>query len=475
MQTQLQHFKKMYYPRLIDRYLIEWAANNSRKPLLLRGARQVGKSSAVRHLGSSFESFVEINLEKQPAYKQFFQQDIDIKRIVPLIAAMAGKDIVPKKTLLFIDEIQSCPEAIMALRFFKEDMPALHVIAAGSLLEFALEELPTFGVGRIHSMFMYPMTFDEFLSANGETLLLQMRNEATPSHPLPEALYQKLISLFRTFILIGGMPEVVSKWVTTHNYLACQELQDDLIITYEDDFPKYRKKVDPMLLRQVMRSSAMQIGNKFVYSKVGNGYSTSEVKKGLEMLSLAGILISVTHSNANGLPLGSEANPQYRKILLLDTGLMLRLLNMNLGDITELTTHILTSNISDLINKGAIAEMLAGLELLHYRTPNIRYELFYWVRQAKNSQAEIDYLSNYKTVILPIEVKAGRQGGMKSLWGFMKEKHLTKAVRCSLENFGSFTYVDNDDHGATRSVTICPLFAISQMERLLNASLSPTS
>ena len=178
LQTQLQYFKKMYYPRLIDRYLIEWAANNSRKPLLLRGARQVGKSSAVRHLGSSFESFVEINLEKQPAYKQFFQQDIDIKRIVPLIAAMAGEDIIPKKTLLFIDEIQSCPEAIMALRFFKEDMPALHVIAAGSLLEFALEELPTFGVGRIHSMFMYPMTFDEFLSANGETLLLQMRNEA---------------------------------------------------------------------------------------------------------------------------------------------------------------------------------------------------------------------------------------------------------------------------------------------------------
>lgn len=149
----------MYYSRMIDGYLLEWSQRSSHKPLLLRGARQVGKSTAVRHLSQKFKSFVEVNFERQPSYKQLFQGDIDVKRIVPQMAAIAGKPIEPGSTLLFLDEIQACPEAIMSLRFFKEDMPELHVIAAGSLLEFALEELPTFGVGRIHSMFMFPMTF----------------------------------------------------------------------------------------------------------------------------------------------------------------------------------------------------------------------------------------------------------------------------------------------------------------------------
>lgn len=189
------------------------------------------------------------------------------------------------------------------------------MIAAGSLLEFALEELPTFGVGRIHSMFMFPMTFDEFLLANGENLLIEARNQATSSAPLSAPLYEKLVGLLRTFMLVGGMPEAVSKWVETHDYLACQEVQDDIVVTYEDDFPKYKKRVDPMLLRLTMRSAAVQATKKFVYSQVGGSYSTSEVKKALEMLILAGILIPVTHTSANGVPLGSEADYSYRKML----------------------------------------------------------------------------------------------------------------------------------------------------------------
>ncbi|MBQ9256439.1 MAG: ATP-binding protein [Acidaminococcaceae bacterium] len=458
----------MYYPRLIDKYLAEWAMRTTRKPLLLRGARQVGKSTAVRHLGERFERFVEVNFEKQPSYITLFQGDIDVKRIVPQMAALAGKTIEPGKTLLFLDEIQACPQAIMALRFFKEDLPDLHVVAAGSLLEFALEELPTFGVGRIHSMFMFPMTFDEFLLANGEELLMGARNSAAGSGtPLPEPLYRKLTDLLRTYMLVGGMPEVVGKWVETHDYLACQEVQDDLVVTYEDDFPKYRKKVDPVLLRLTMRSAAVQATRKFVYSGVGGGYAAHDVKKALEMLTMAGILIPVTCTSANGLPLGSEADKSYRKMLLLDTGLMLRLLNMTTGDISELTEQILASDVAELVNKGPMAEMVAGLELLHYRTPNIRHDMYYWLRQAKNSQAEVDYISSYRQAVLPIEVKAGTQGGMKSLWLFMREKHLTDAVRCSLENFGTFDYTDKEDSNAIRHVQICPLYAISQMESLL--------
>ena len=461
----------MYYPRMIDGYLLEWSQRSSHKPLLLRGARQVGKSTAVRHLSQKFKSFVEVNFERQPSYKQLFQGDIDVKRIVPQMAAIAGKPIEPGSTLLFLDEIQACPEAIMSLRFFKEDMPELHVIAAGSLLEFALEELPTFGVGRIHSMFMFPMTFDEFLLANGENLLIEARNQATSSAPLSAPLYEKLVGLLRTFMLVGGMPEAVSKWVETHDYLACQEVQDDIVVTYEDDFPKYKKRVDPMLLRLTMRSAAVQATKKFVYSQVGGSYSTSEVKKALEMLILAGILIPVTHTSANGVPLGSEADYSYRKMLLLDTGLMLRLLNMTTGDVSELTTQILTSEVSELANKGPMAEMVAGLEILHYKTPNIRHDLFYRLRMAKNSSAEIDYLVTYKQQVVPIEVKAGMQGGMKSLWLFMNEKHLDNALRCSMENYGSFEYQDVKDNNAVRHVQICPLYAMSQMDKLLSAFL----
>lgn len=460
----------MYYPRLIDSYLAEWASRETHKPLLLRGARQVGKSTAVRHLAERFESYVEINFEKQASYIPLFQvKDIDVNKIVSQIAAMAGKRIVPGKTLLFLDEVQACPESIMSLWFFKEDLPELHVVAAGSLLEFALEDLPSFGVGRIHSMFMFPMTFDEFLIANCEQLLMEARNSASSSQPLSQPLYEKLVGLTRTFMLVGGMPEAVAKWVETHDYLACQEIQDDIVVTYEDDFPKYRKKIDPMLLRNTMRSVAVQATDKFVFSAVEGNYKAAEVKKALDMLAKAGIVVPVTHSDGNGLPLGSEADKTYQKMLLLDTGLMLRLLNMTTGDISELTEQILTSDITDLVNKGPMAEMLAGLELLHYRTPNIRHEIYYWQRQAKNSQAEVDYLSSYRQTVLPIEVKAEKQGGMRSLWIFLRERKLTNAIRCSLENFGAFDYQDPEVRGAVRHVQICPLYAISQMESMLKA------
>ena len=454
----------MYYKRFIDNYLSDWAKRKVHKPILLRGARQVGKSTAVRHLGEKFKYFVEINLEKQPDYKTLFKQDLDVKRIVPQMAAMYGTPIVPGETLLLIDEIQECEEAIMAMRYFKEDMVGLHVIAAGSLLEFVLDDLPTFGVGRIHSMYMFPMTFDEFLLANGENLLMEARNQASTTSPLPEPLHDKLVQLLRTFMLVGGMPESVVKWVETHDYLQCQEVQDDILTGYEDDFPKYKKKIDPQLLSATMKSAAVQATKKFVYAKVPGEYKTAEVKKAVEMLIKAGILIAVTHSDANGLPLGDEKDESTRKMLLLDTGLMLRLLNMTLGDISAITTQILTASAADLVNKGTVAEMLAGLELLHYRTPNLKHELYYWLRQAKNSTAEVDYLLSKDMKVMPFEVKAGVQGGMKSLWSFMHEKKLTEAIRCSLENFGQFDYIDEKDDNAVRHVTVYPLYAISMGE-----------
>ena len=452
----------MYYERIIDRYLSEWATRPVHKPILLRGARQVGKSTAVRHLGESFKYYVEINLEKQSNYIDLFKKDLDVTRIVPQMAAMCGTPIVPNETLLFIDEIQESQEAIMALRYFKEDMPNLHVIAAGSLLEFVLDEIPTFGVGRIHSVYMFPMTFDEFLLANGEQLLLDARGQANTDAPLIAPLHEKLIGLMRTFMLVGGMPESVVKWVQTHDFLQCQEVQDDIITGYEADFPKYKKKVDPQLLIATMKSAATQATKKFIYSRVPGEYKTAEVKKALDLLIKAGILVPVTHSSGNGLPLGDESDESIRKILLLDTGLMLRLLNMTMGDTSAITAQTLTATAADLVNKGPMAEMLAGLELLHYLTPNLHHDLYYWVRQAKNATAEIDYLLSRYMKVLPFEVKAAVQGGMKSLWDFMREKKLKQAVRCSLENFGKFDYVDAEAEGAVRHVEVYPLYALSQ-------------
>ena len=453
----------MYYKRLIDNYLMEWAASDEHKPLLLRGARQVGKSSAVRHLGETFDNYIEINFEEQPRYKAVFQEDLDVNRIVSMISVYCGKVIKPGKTLLFLDEIQECQEAIMSLRFFKEQLPGLHVVAAGSLLEFALQDLPTFGVGRIHSMFMYPMSFDEFLMANGNDSLLIAKQEASKDNPLPELFHQKLVALFRTFLLVGGMPEVVAKWVKTHDYLKCQEIQDDILLTYEDDFGKYKKRVDPILMRLTLRSVAAQVTKKFVYSQVSTEYKVEKIKNAVEMLVLAGILYPVTNSSANGLPLGCEADDSCRKMLLLDTGLLLRLLDMTFHNAKEMAAFILSSKESDLVNKGVLTEMFVGLEMLRYKKPTLRHELYYWLRKQKSSLSEVDYLEVKNMKVLPIEVKASTQGGMKSLWIMMREKKLDSAVRCSLENFSHFDYTDSEDDNAIRHIDVFPLYAVAEM------------
>lgn len=456
-----------YYPRLIDRYLLEWSKRPSHKPILLRGARQVGKSSAVRHLGESFNIFIEINFEKRPELKNIFKKDLNVDRIVrELEIVNRGKKVIDGETLLFFDEIQECPEAIMALRYFKEDRSSLHVIAAGSLLEFAIEDLPTFGVGRIHTMFMYPMSFDEFLLANEAQGLIEIRNEASPMNPLSTIAIDELISLFRSYILVGGMPEVVDEWIKTRSYIQCQELQDDLLLTYEADFSKYKGKSDANLLLDTLKGAALQLGNKFVYTKLENNYKAEKIKSAINLLVKAGLLNIVYKTSANGLPLGGEIDKRYFKLLLLDSGLTLRLLNYNIDELNNLSLHVLTSKASDLVNKGSLTEMVAGLEIMRYQSPNIRQETYYWSREEKNSLAEVDYLTALMGNIIPIEVKSGTQGGMKSLWMFMDLKNISIGLRTSLENFGVIKQKDSD-----RKVIICPLFALSQIQRIYHLEM----
>lgn len=448
--------EKKYFDRQIDESLLAWKNSPRHKPLLLRGARQVGKSSSVHHLARQFDNFVEINFERRPAYLEIFQGDKDAKHIVEIIKSITGKPIVPGKTLLFLDEIQMCQEAISSLRFFWEDMPELHVIAAGSLLEFALNEIPTFGVGRIQSMFMYPMSFDEFLNALGMTSLQNQKREASMDRPLLSALHEQLVALFRTYLMVGGMPESVATWVDTHSYVECQAVQKEIAYTYEVDFAKYKKRANTTLLRQTFHSAAHQIGGKFVYSQVSRDFRSYQIKEALSLLTLAGLLVPVCSTAANGFPLGAEADEKCVKYLFMDSGLLLAVLGMDYGNVTSITEAILIGNAADLVNKGHITEMVAGLEIVKNMPPDSIPSLYFWMREAKGSMAEVDYILSKDMKILPVEVKAEVKGGMKSLYSFVEAKGITHAVRTSLENFGQFTKGDC-------TIDIYPLYALQNL------------
>ncbi len=413
----------------------------------------MGKSTAVRHLGESFKYFVEVNLERQPSVRQFFTKDIDVFSTCEGISAIMGVPIIAGETLLFIDEIQVSKEAIMSLRYFKEDFPDLHVVAAGSLLEFTLEELPSFGVGRIRSLYMYPFSFDEFLLAQGLDILVDYKRKASPSHPLPEAVHSKLIELLKTFYLVGGMPAAVTEWVETKSYIECAHVQTDILDTYQDDFSKYREKVSPVLLRNVLRSVALQAGSKFVFRQVSSDLHSSVVKEALHLLTLAGIIKPVTHTDGNGLPLGAEEDSSYVKYLFMDLGLMQTLLGTS-------AAHVLLASEVDFVNKGAASEMFAGLELMKNHDCFQRVDLFYWQNMARGANAEIDYVEALQGKVVPIEVKANTRGSMQSLWLFMRKKGLTYAIRTSLENFGEFEYTDRTDGDACRHVAVVPLYAL---------------
>jgi len=443
----MQKSDNLYFLRSIDFHLNNWKNDSHHKPLLLRGARQVGKSSAVRHLGITFEYFLEVNFERNPDVKQLFGAALNPIEICSKLSAIYNLPIQPGKTLVFFDEIQACLPAIASLRFFYEEYSELHVIAAGSLLEFALQEIPSFGVGRIRSIFMYPFSFNEFLQAQGLDRLVEEKRNATIDSPMLEMLHKKLIDLLRTFLLVGGMPESVKTWIEKTDYLACRQVQNDILETYIDDFAKYKNRISPRILQQTLRSVALQSGNKFIYSHVTTDMESLKVKEALDLLSMAGIIMPVTHSASNGVPIGAEVNMKYRKYLMMDTGLLQRMLNLEMD-------NVLLSTDVNLVNKGNLTEVLVGLELLKYGSCYERQELYYWLRLDKGAQAEVDYVLSKSDVLIPIEVKSGTKGSMQSLYSFMELKKSKCGIRTSLENFGRIGRVE-----------IYPLYAIENFSR----------
>jgi predicted AAA+ superfamily ATPase len=435
----------MYLERKIDAELLRWKNTERRKVILLRGARQVGKSSAVRELGKKFESFVEINLEKQPQLKAIFEPDRVVERIVKELSFELKTPIIPQKTLLFIDEIQECLPAISALRYFYEDMPELHVIAAGSLFEFALNKIPSFGVGRIRSLFMYPFSYDEYIRAMGYKTLADEIKGYSPDKPISEVLHYKCKRLLVEFMLIGGMPEVVAKYAVSGSLLECQEILEDVTQIFYNDFAKYKQRTNVSLLQEVFGAVIGQTGEKFTYSKTSKTANHLQIKECIELLEMAGLIYPVTHTTAAGFPFSAQQNKKFRKYLIFDTGIYQRFLKLNLGGSFN------PENLAQ-INRGAFAELFAGLEIIKASPVNLPQTLYYWQREKAGANAEVDYVVQQGNNIVPVEVKANTKGSMQSIFQFIKEKNSQYGIRTSMENFGTY-----------QNIRIYPLYAISQI------------
>ncbi|MFA6635840.1 MAG: AAA family ATPase [Candidatus Omnitrophota bacterium] len=431
--------------RFIQKELSKWKDDSSRKILLIRGARQVGKTYSIRQLGSTFKNYIEVNFEENKDIKQFFSGSLNPDIICKKISAAFSLPIIPGETLLFFDEIQECPEALSALRFFYEKLPDLHVIAAGSLLEFAIESIPSYGVGRIQSLFMYPMSFDEFLMANNEEGLLELKNIAGTGNPLDNLFHHKLVDYLKMFYLTGGMPESVKEYLQSGDILKSQKVLDGLIESIKDDFAKYKNRSPIQRLEEVYGSISMQCGSKFVYSRIDSSSSHAPLKDALELIVQAGLAYKVYHTSSRGIPLGAQVKIKKFKVIPHDIGIHQRLLGLNAADIVK------AENVT-VINKGHIAEIFVGLELIKNTSPYSRATLHYWHKEKRGSNAEVDYVIQREGDIVPIEVKSGTQGKMQSMRIFMEERKLKHGIRISLEPFSSYGNIE-----------VIPLYAISNI------------
>ena len=389
--------------RIITDKLVRWKTSKTRKPLLIRGARQVGKTYSIMEFAKThFNGNVHsINFEKNPEYHSIFEQNLDSTRIIAELELILNKRIIPGNDLLFFDEIQECPKAIMSLRYLYEEKPELHVIAAGSLLEFALQDI-SFPVGRLQIMFMYPMTFEEYLNATGKELLSEKIKQ--PNIQLSNAVIKMVNNEMYNYFVVGGMPECVLTFVNTGSFVETINIQADLIATYRQDFSKYSGHSDKRCLNSVLTSAARKTGEQIKYSKLDENYTNPTIKKAFNLLETARLFTKVKAASPSGVPLGASASEKKFKIVFLDIGLLSNLCGFYPSK--NITKQKLTSAFN-----GKMAEQFAGQEIRTKSSGN----LYYWSRDARGSSAETDYLIEKEGEVIPIEVKSGKSGSLKSL------------------------------------------------------------
>ena len=412
--------------RDIYKLLIEWKNETNHKPLLLRGSRQVGKTFVINEFGiNEFESFIVLNFERNPEYKDIFVS-FSPSEILEKISLYTASNVKPGYTLLFLDEIQECPNAILSLRYFYEELKELHVIAAGSLLEFSLEsEDFRMPVGRIQYLYMFPMSFGEFLDAIGQNNLRNYIMNYEKLTNIPDSIHNKLNEYIRKYFIIGGMPDVVNEYCTSNNIMKCQKIQQSILETYIDDFAKYAKVSKHRYLRKIFYAVPAMLGQKFIYANVDNTIKSRDLKPALELLEMAGVVYRVKRSSGANPPLEASVKENFFKTIFLDIGLV--------HAINKVYTNTAMTNDLTAIFKGAIAEQFVGQEIIACSNPFVKPTLYYWAREAKNSNAELDYLIEIDSHIIPIEVKSGSKARMKSLKMFLENFHINNGIKVSQE------------------------------------------
>ena len=404
--------------------LKQWKSSNERRPLLIRGARQTGKTFIVKEFGKKeFNDQIYINFERNPEYRDIFDTFLPLE-IIEKISLFTSKTPIQGKTLLFLDEIQDCPKAIVSLRYFFEELPGLHIIGAGSLLEFALRsEKFKMPVGRVQYLYLQPMSFGEFLDAVGESKLRSHIREMANLEKLPESLHLKLNEYVRKYFITGGMPAVVNEYVTSRDLNICKRIQRSILDTYIDDFAKYSSEVKHVYLRKVFNAVPAIVGQKFVYAQIDRHVKSRELKNALELLETAGVVTRIRQTSGAGIPLSSGVHESIFKVLFLDIGLF--------HAICGIYTETAMEKDFTAIFKGAVAEQFAGQELIACHSPYTKAELFYWGRDAKNSSAEVDYIIEKEGHIIPVEIKSGFTGRMKSLYMFISKYNSETALKIS--------------------------------------------
>ena len=414
--------------RISIEYLQKWYTRTDRKPLLVRGARQVGKTWLIRDLARTLGvHLIEINFELNPAAKVAFNS-LQPSDIIKSLALIGYPSIESGKVLLFLDEIQECPQAITALRYFYELRPDIAVIGTGSLLEFAIEaghlSIP---VGRVEYFRLFPMNFVEYLFAKGNAALAAAIESFDSSHiDWPEAAHDQALFELRNYLFCGGMPEALKTMCEGNDVAACRRAHLSIWQGYRQDFYKYASKINAALAEKLFIRSPGQVGGRFKYVQVDPDTRAAEVKNAVMALERAGVIRRVFHTSGQGLPLATDCNERIAKLFMLDVGLMHAALQIDAQLVQE--QNLLA------IHRGAVAEQFAAQEMVSSMPADSDGALYFWVREARSSQAEVDFLIAAGSTVLPVEVKSGSAGTLKSLWSFLDSHPASpRGVRLSMD------------------------------------------
>ena len=411
--------------RIIYNELKKWKNDSKRKPLLLQGARQIGKTFIVNQFGKSeYKNYIRLNFEEDENLKDIFNSTLDPFQIINQLGLYLNRKIEPENTLIFFDEIQVLPKAITSLKYFYENAPQFHIIAAGSLLGVSVGKSTSFPVGKVNFLTMYPMSFLEYLMALNEEPLINELLNIKDFIALPDILHEKMLNSMKMYLFLGGMPEVVQEYNENKDIVAVRKIQNEILQSYQKEFSKYAEPREAIKISEIWRSIPYQLAkenSRFLYGEVKKNARSSHFEQSIDWLKNAGLIHIVNEIRAAKLPLGGYADLGKFKLYLLDTGL--------LGAMLELTPEIILRP-EDLYKEynGAFIENYACLELIKL----LQKDVFYWT---SGNEAEVDFILQYNNDIVPIEVKSGTNKNTQSLNIFESKNKTKHLFRTSPRNF----------------------------------------